>query len=1668
MAELVEEIAELLEKFKRENSENNEDLSNLLVDIKSNLENINSDNADFVAAVKDLSSNLSSKISDDEDKIMSLGERLKHIEVLFGESSLDADYSQLHDKIELLSSNFKEAVESIINFANKDSESKNVLFDKVTALEAAVNNNETSEVVKQKTTELIGSFEHFVTDANLRHGNLISAMADLRHVMEEEAAKNTYLVNSLNGSLTENSEKLATLDGTVSAQLGTVNSKLFSLGDDIQKTLNDGFEHLKYLSTNLSEHMNSNSIDMKTTLECLRANLADYSEQLKLSLEDFNTDFGQKVADSSNIQTTNAQSILANISDLASRLDEKSKEYENYLGEGLSKVYEFLTVYRDAVLTVNNENKEVLTDRLNAFEENLRNSYNEYKTIAESVRPKLEEAQALITETADSVILGVVNSNNEIISELRQDLISSAGNNLEVIIGKINETSDNIVEFKNSVAENLSGYLSSIKDLFIDYSNKIDLTMKDDEVLSRFSKLEEMISGAEVSRNDNYNSLKSALEEYKLSVEKFSDDIKLQNENNLDGLAEVKACTREILPKLSSLSNLETILSEKNSEYKDALSFEIAGVKGSISDIINAVKELPVADNTEVLAKLTEFEVQLNDSSNTYENNLEALKDALGEYIINNEKNRTEVVLKLDGAFGEVKKIQANFDEISAKMSTLVGDSGLIEILANIRQQFNVVLSRLNEEKNELLSVLNERLTDSVSDTLETVNDSLNDGISSISSNLYLIGQNIEEVRCKQSENAEYLRGNFEEKMLGLQADIERTVSDIKNVVDLKTIVVSDSLNQLREAIDKFVGFDYQQILADMKTQIEFSYVKIAEDVKSILENGASFEKIENLYKDAVLKLSAFEEYVKEVSENNFDLINHTLLNISSMAQNNFAIAEKVQSILEDDLVKLENHILENRVSIKSQLVDNIDAIKAVIEEKKNLEIEDFRSAILPLLDNEETLNLIKTLNRNIAERIDEFKQDHTLAAQDILDVINSASNTVDYTLDVINEKFEDISAVNSDLTKKINEIDAKLDLIAVRDEVDIVLDSLEDVNESVLDVRQTVSNINNLITEVNENTSSCNSIIPAIKMCVDKLKETISFAVQELKAGPDYETALKEIGLKLDILSTDGSKDVTAQLLEIRNLIQSINGNVEKTFGFSDLLQTIDNKLDILAANNNSEVIDELQAIRTEISNIFAAIEENKKFEETVDLINKKIDVLAANDDSELYENLEAIKLQINSLQNDVQTIDNNHSEFESLVKNIDNKIDILAQDDNSDVVESLEQVNEQIGIIQTDIKSVEGNHSKLEELINTLHAKVDILADSDDSEVQEEILEIRSLIEEQIENGNSNDVKESLHKLLEQISAIDLSKQAGEIKEAVISAVVAVTNEISFVEETEEIKDFVNERTNELHRTMMDVKHQLSTLTCTPDDMDFYSYTLQDVESDIAKLRLILKDMSGDSSANEICVMSNNILKISKTLENLKDAFVEAEAKRLQGNELSEQVVSISSRLNQLLLNKKEVDDIILNHLAETRDSLYRIDNTDITKEIEKILISMDEKLAYSTNLNTILKNVMMYLGEWMDGTTETISSIYDKASKINSVSAAMEELRKSVPDKRELIDAMESRFNEQDAKISRLEEQLDRISGMLNSRDYAETLDKMDRIDDKLSRLSENIEKLASYVE
>ena len=304
-------------------------------------------------------------------------------------------------------------------------------------------------------------------------------------------------------------------------------------------------------------------------------------------------------------------------------------------------------------------------------------------------------------------------------------------------------------------------------------------------------------------------------------------------------------------------------------------------------------------------------------------------------------------------------------------------------------------------------------------------------------------------------------------------------------------------------------------------------------------------------------------------------------------------------------------------------------------------------------------------------------------------------------------------------------------------------------------------------------------------------------------------------------------------------------------------------------------------------------------------------------------------------------------------------------------------------------------------------------------------------------------------------------------------------MVDQISFVEETEEIKDFVEEKTDIINKNLIQVQNQLRQIVSSSDEFD-YSYTLQDVESDIAKLRMAITNLSGDDFES----LSDGIKKIVNSVEGIESSLTQDQIVDLKSDieKLNEDILSISSRTNKLLLTSDEsykpLNDGLNNFSSlvnKLEDRINYLDNSEVTERLERKIDNIQNMSTESANADKIFHQVMMYLGEWIDSTTENISSISEKVTDINEktleiqqVKENIEKLKESMPESSDILNELENKFEQQEERIDRLEMKLEKILSTLEEKDDMVLNRKVDKIEKMLSRLGTNIEKLTSYVD
>ena len=1684
----------------------------------------------FIAFSEDMKNSQEALASDIFDK------KLQELEVISRDiTNLDLNLAQKEDnyksyvsqKIDELQSFIASVQESVKNSENTASIS---LLEKISALEAAINNttaqNEKFEEIHRTLEEYASIVNNFASNTDIKFGESISEITEIKDYIANTSIKLDDVQNNIAGAVNINSEKVDELKNTVSNQLNNVNTKLFTLGDELKQELSSGNNSVEELKDEINTNVNSNFNDVKTILECMRANVSQCSdningkideyngtitnnnetnkeilnnlqnsinetlamieqsralsndryvileENLKSNLEKLDELFSGKTSqytknvdekfttltDSLNLIKSNLEEKDGNFTLLKQNLDEvlgeiekakinitdnqlinnsnleqsvisNLKNTEQIISEKISLINEtlqFLKTDFEQKLNANPEIVETLNSSIQTATENINKDFQQnFSYISKNIETALlqiEQAKNDISEKQTSgqssleeaVILNLRNAEenlaertvkysqdvaekfdtlSEYINSIKTQLEEkpdSAGDIAEKlnksILAAKNEINENIKEDFNSMAQSIGALLAQIenakKDITannatnhsnLEQSVISNLRIAEENIAEKTGKYSQDIVEKFDTISDHISAIKSRLEEAPEKedasteiAEKIDESIlSAKNEINQNIkedfnsvaqsigalLARIEAVKSDITSNnvtgrnnleqsiIANLKTTEETLAANSAKYSGEVTEKLEAISDNIAKAKAGLEEVLNSNSSNSAEKLLLIESKLNNISDEYEQNLAMLQAKLGEYVMTVDKISEDTNSKLDNSINEFIDIKLELNKILDNIKSLQeSNTGELSThLIDIIDKLGIITESINNSKDEVKT---------------DVKEVLQENINFIDKGLGYLTLSLDEIKSKQSENYDLYTNSLSDKINSIKQEIELVNTDVVSAMNTKSEEFIKEFEPLKQAVDKFLEFDFNEVIGEIKNQVELSYLNLLSELNdNLIENHDAYIRIENTYKDIASRCASLEDYINSFTKDNLELLNSTIANIDLTVRSNL---EKTNSLIEQwqqNIDAIEEKITENRNSYQNSLTAILEDVKNTLDAKIDSGNSELKDCLAVMLNNEDLMYTLESIGGDLSEKINEYKSHIDESSENIKNDISTMNKTLSDKLDMVKLEMQNTSA--EELASAINQ------------QAQNIIDTVRNLHE------------------------------------------------------------------KVDILAMDDNSEICGDIL--------------------DAVQNLHNKVDILAMSDNSDNVDEINDILEKITS-------------TIKSLHDKIDILAMADNSEM--------------QSEIDEIYDLLLEQKKLIEEVSGR---------NQAEEVSEKINEKLSEVLINIDKTTDGTDKIAETLKILHEKVDILALTDDSDLRDEIDDIKNLIyeqrklfEEAEDNEKAHEIDNYLTQLLSEInkiekgvSEIDLDKNARDIKDSVMTAILSVTDQISFVEETEEIKDFVEEKTDAINRTLLDVKKQLNNITNSGDDMDFYSYTLQDVESDIAKLRLILNDISTSNSSAEVGVISTNINRIAKSIEDLRQSLTNEESFELKTDfeKLNEDILSLSARTNKLLLNSDESYRIICDSLDEFNrrtSSLEERLNILDNRNIENRLSIIDEKVNETMNSNKVLKNVMMYLGEWMDGTSETISGIYEKASKASSMRGILDELKETVPEKEVLIKTIEERFEEQQNRIDRLEKKLEKAIAVIEERDENLVLNKIDKLENQLSKLSLNIEKLASYVD
>lgn len=1187
------------------------------------------------------------------------------------------------------------------------------------------------------------------------------------------------------------------------------------------------------------------------------------------------------------------------------------------------------------------------------------------------------------------------------------------------------------------------------------------------------------------------------------------DDLKASNLVNVQIL---KKALTDINLKLEEISDSDELIFVRNAlaEFKETLDYKFGNIMESMKELKDSAKDDPVAlENAQLMeGKFKSLSSIFDSSIKLLITKVDDIENNFSKVAAENAEITKDEIAKIS------KELKVNQQEIIEAHKTF--DENTIERFSFVAESIKLLSENMNIQTG-LYKDFVEKKTAEIREYVEANESNIKDDNTLVRAELEGKFKELEETNSGFANDLEMIKDSLNEVLARADRIIQGTSQGLGTQVD--TVLTSA-----------------QEILAGVNTLETYS-----DNIKNSVEKIIEFND-EHTYSDILNTLSELEKFdVSFVNE--FTALKSSLGQILSELEElpvstSQAVALELKSvtdIAEDTLAEIK--VLQNfsgnilkSVDKIAELTDNNDK-NAVLQAIKELEeanveftgdLETIKASIAEVLNKADELP--QTTSRNMAAEIKTVTDvaNDTLAEIKVLqdysgNIIKSVNKIVEHTEKNHNEDiFEAIKEL--DITQNIADLFQKVDVFNnnfniktefLEDQIlqmktmfsDIAIDIQNKEAEFLQKESQKVQEYYGKIENVSE---SILNLEESLKLSGIEYKENIVALNKELTEFiAEFNTIYNE-------LSGSAQLELNNSLNELKQFISVNSSNyndklviIQEQFtqAFKDLYEVIKtNNFELIESGMHSKDATEahnklLESISAKIDTIAASdlteeiLSQNEETQELVQILNAKVDSLLNIDfntvpDKQMLLNKKFLEYfqsisdkaahltELAELPADNTEVLELNQKIIALINEIDAKLDVVAAIDYD---ENFEEI----------LDKVSGNKTLLEEL----HAKLDVFVSTSDNDMlEDELQEIKDIILEQQEilnrsgSEDNSAVAENIGKLLSKIDGIsetisEHDENSTKIKEDLVNTIVSVFSSANFVEESEDIKDFVEEKTGELSKQLIDVKSQIETIK--QNDVADYSYTLGDVENDIAKLRQMVNEISTSTStpSTEFNQISRNIHNLTSSVDAISKNLTPAEIYQLKHNilKLNDDILSISSRTNKLLLNSDESQKTIadgltaFSHIAfNLEERMNELSNKEFNEETATKLEKIMAMQEHAASMDATFHKVLMFLGEWVDAASQTFESINDKADEINEISEALSELRKAVPEKLALVDLLEERFEEQQSRMDRLESKLDELTEMSKLNSNLSIVQKVDKMERLLTALSANIEKLTSYVD
>ena len=1540
----------------------------------------------------------------------------------------------------------------------------------------------------------LANITEIVKDSNL---NYVENVRDVVEVIRTQVENNLIQIQQ------ENSKKIDTINSSISKNTESLKEEIkYSYNKLLE--VQDNFDEIKEalnvnnitLSTNIGDIMSSTD-GLKTDFE---VKLTTLKNALLEKISDFKQEFTCENADKiSEIKFTTENLHAKSLQNSQELIEQFKGEIAQIIGTLKLNVEELAEQLSSTTLKVEGGNREVVNYIKNDFCAEIDNSVNTLKSDLSEFSSNMQNYTDRITGGFDDLRNSVDSMSEKTTSSLTSTLAKILDNfvSLKGVLNNFNET--NLQNYKTSV-DNITDDFANLKDRLesIDKNIDEDLTRQFSLIETNFDDLSNSLTEL-FSRSDNELSLKienglvdisaridetvaSNLEQYKAKIETLFDGIVTKNNEQADYIKERVLGLNEAL---------ESALTVQNENAENRLKEIAAEMKG----IINNNIELTSADYDSLKERLADFTTEMSSLNKNLSVNLKQQLDEISKLVDSNlEVQGQETAEKFEEIQNTVTaQTQKLNSQVENLLATVKSDNSSLQ--ENIRLKLQEIGNAFTTELTNAVEKTENDLTEA-SDNLKTLFESQaehsNSKLDEFAQNLSAKNSEmIEKIKSQLDDIAKFVDSGLEIQ----SKNVETKFEEISNKAQTLLNNVKDLDTDITEKIDTLVN-GLEVLKTDVSANLQQNSTYVANKLETLL-NDITSNKLEEL------------KLISEKTQNKTDDLKQDFAN--NLTEEVEGLYDKVQSLFEATSLSFTTHLDNENAKIQEDLTAKTLEFKAAFE------------ALNDRLDKDEISQMnvfqaqVKELSGTFNTLIDEAKNVTKSEVSAISEtLINNSKTLFDEVEQAIEDKITTLLATTADISAgELQTMEAfannilkqveinKQQIVSCKDLiVELVQKECELVSEDI--EKETDVIVKDIIEQFNLFKDLQKDELSKLTVHVESSIEDYIFNyINELKSYMDVKTDSTVMNQKLDNIKSELSETTD-------DMISTMNKFLEASV-FSSAMSDLRATNEILVSSTTEKLNKQI--------NEFILANVTNKFEDKLNLFDKKfIDTVV-----EKYEEIRMIASQYNQSFDNIQTsVDGILNEF----KATKDEINATMQTIMDGISNSINSLNVSFADLKAQIlnksfdeafqASLNNQITGIENLVKEQFGYLEDISDLCCNNLPE-LTEMNTLVK--------YGIQQSITDLTNKVDAQDISlnEELSKLKSDIITQFLNIFNQISFVAEQEEILDFIQEKHSELITilshivTTIDnvdavkdnvavidnkvdalkedidlINEKITSIISSDGDID-YVYSLQDLESDIANLRLVLNEMKNSTSSKEfedLVTSTNDIYKLVESLKAEMPKFEYDEFKK-DFETLSEDIVSISTRTNKLILASDESNKSLQDNLQEFKLVINDLDERTRNFAHESGIDRLDNKLgAINTMIqngaktNQVFNQVFEYLAEWVDKAGEQITTISDKVETlddIGQIKVMLEDLKAEAEDNTEsteLIEALSNVFEKQAKRISSLEAKLDRVivettisnkNSKIDMTPFENTLNRfLVAIDDKMSSQQEKINSLESKLE